>query len=112
MKDVSSVAIVNGENLQGLYIDGVLFREAPMITRSMILEGVGIDLTMIVPDEDWLESQPRYPMSLEDVKLKGYTTTQAQTVIDSWDDKHGPTEAQLAEFYDRFPNHHLTKQRP
>ncbi len=65
---VTVVTIVDGDDWEGLYIDGKLIEEHHCVRTESVLQHLGIPCEMIYPDQNWLENRGNLPVRLEDVK--------------------------------------------
>ncbi len=62
------VTFVDGDDWEGLYIDGKLVEEHHHVRLEDIFKHLGIEATFIFPDQQWLEERGNLPENLEDVK--------------------------------------------
>jgi len=63
-----SVAIVDGDDWQGLYFDGHLVEQGHHIRLDDIFKHLGIPLKTVYPNQEWMETRGNLPRRLDDVK--------------------------------------------
>jgi hypothetical protein len=64
----SKIAIVDGDDWKGLYIDGKLVTENHQLSIYDILDAIGVKYKYVPVDEDWLYERGRLPDKLSEVK--------------------------------------------
>lgn len=62
------VVFVDGDDWQGLYINGRLIEEGHHIHLDDLLKHLGIDGEVICPDDAWLTERGGLPMDLAEVR--------------------------------------------
>jgi len=67
-KKTPKIALVDGDDWQGLYVDGKLLQQGHVISSDDILKATGIDYDYIFADIDWLGERGDLPDNLNEVK--------------------------------------------
>jgi hypothetical protein len=62
------VAIVTGDDWQGIYVDGILRDESRGLRPIDVLDALGIGYQEVDADLDWLADEGGLPKQLADVK--------------------------------------------
>ena len=62
------VTFADGDDWNGLYVDGELVAENHSLRPTDVLDALGIVYERVACDQDWLEEQGRLPPDLKDVK--------------------------------------------
>lgn len=62
-----------GSDWEGLYVDGKLIDEGHSMRLDTILSNMGMQVTLVTLDQDWLEDAGRLPKDYSDVKLASET---------------------------------------
>jgi hypothetical protein len=62
------IAFVDGDDWEGLYLNGKLVKEGHNIRTDDLLCYLGFDAEYLYADDEWLAEQGRLPENLEDVK--------------------------------------------
>jgi len=63
------VAFVDGDDWEGLYINGKLVEEHHHVRTEDVLRHLGIKCEVIYPDQDWLEERGSLPANLSEVQV-------------------------------------------
>lgn len=66
---MKKITIVNGDDWQGLYVDGRLIREDHRLQVDEVLISLGYDLKNLEADGKWLDITGSLPSDLKDVKI-------------------------------------------
>lgn len=64
------IVIVNGDDWQGIYINGKLYYEGHSIPNHIVLEALDAPYETTECDSNWLEECGNLPKNLEEVRVK------------------------------------------
>lgn len=64
----NKITFVNGDDWEGLYINGKLIMENHCLDVFRVLNAIGIDYNFLDADVEWLVNLGRLPENLTDVK--------------------------------------------
>lgn len=62
------VTFADGDDWNGLYVDGELMAENHSLRPTDVLDALGIPYERVSCDQDWLEENGRLPQQLKEVK--------------------------------------------
>ena len=72
---MADVCIVQLDDWEGLYVDGVCVRQEHRLSVKDVLEALNIDVKYKRPDKEWIESRGHLPRQLSEVKFKENVST-------------------------------------
>ena len=66
-KGLKVTIVSNGDDWNGLYLDGVLVQQGHEVSVRSVLKALGIECEEVWCDNEWLEGQGELPAALDEV---------------------------------------------